>query len=670
MNGRLLTVLLLLYSSSTAFSGDYNTILAGHKQLLIEEIADKYLPPGMHIVDPEKYYWPKAIARFERYGKNDSLANSWVEKLAARSPFHFTLLGMARMISLYPDAPAIKTNEILILRKVFDVKSSYNPWTAEGTENHINMSRTSGYIFALKALAYPDEFPEAPLRLKEMEDWILYWSRKIYVAGTGEWNSSIYEVYNLAGWLNIYDFSPNPKIRAAAKAVLDYYVAELSLYYSFGTPGGAEMRGTGAANRNIDATNYLNWYWFSEELTPMTGFAGSHYIQVIHAATSNYIPNPIAVNLARKTYLSPSFYRNSNPSYLLDTPSFVDHFFYADSIFTLGSCNSPYGGWTGTTYQMVNWKLAVKTKDGSPPFEISGNGRFYDEWSGKTTNPFTQIVQHRNVLVQMTRTPVNSKNMISEIQGIINQWQIDWWHDFKLRYPGEEKPQVVNMGNKIIALNKSFISLPESIGWKTTGNACYLDMKKAYAVVRFLGDGENMTPQKPQKTEPDRQFLLDQAKPGKLCGFVIEICDAASYSGFSDFIAEADSRSSLDRKCIQDGQISYFSISGDTIVARYNASGAFTEATSDWGYGCVKPAISITEPPFHQPEWPKGYGYGRVPECYVNGVKQDVESIIPVFMGPNLVLENSILTFIDGNHRIVTDYSGVFPDFREYFEND
>ena len=44
-------------------------------ELVLTQAADHYHPPSFNIGDPEKYYWPYVIARFEKYGIQDSIAN-------------------------------------------------------------------------------------------------------------------------------------------------------------------------------------------------------------------------------------------------------------------------------------------------------------------------------------------------------------------------------------------------------------------------------------------------------------------------------------------------------------------------------------------------------------------------------------------------------------------
>jgi hypothetical protein len=658
-------VLILIWTFEV-LSQDYDTGLRDRSAAITVQTADSYQPPPLTVEDPEKYYWPKVIARFEHYGCYDSTANRWIEMLKDRSPFHFTLVGMARIMSLYPDAPAIRNNKILLLKKVFERYDSYNAFTGEGTENHINMSRTSGYIFAQHALDYPDEFPDAMNKLQMMKNWLMEWSGKIYQYGTGEWNSSIYETYNVIGWLNIYDFARDVELKNAARAVLDYYASEMALHYSWGTTGGAEMRGTGAENLNTNATRYLCWLWFGSDTIPGSSeFTGSQYIQCMHAVTSSYRPPDLLIKLANKECAAPAWYINSKPSYLFEEPSFVRQFFYISENYTLGSCISPYGGWTGSTYQMVNWRLIIRSTDGNVPFEIGGNGHFYNNLSGKTTNPFTQVVQHRNILIQMTRTPENVNEIIEQIRLIVDNWAEKWQEDFLIRFPGDEKSRVVKMNSGITGLNESYITLPENSVSKTGNNCCVITVGDVYLGITLIS-GVKCPSLSRMTGIKDRWFIMDRANPGSLCGFIIEIAEKSEYGSPDRFLDSLTSINRLDKSLITKGIIHYRTTDGTLISARYGPDGIFSEAISDWGYGSHSQQVMISSPPFLQPVWPEITGTGRIPGLWINGTEISFHGTWPVFDGPLLKLDKGIMEIMDDQKVYQVDYSGDRPVFRTY----
>ncbi len=640
-----------------------NPEFALRSELLIDVVARYYTPPSMDIGDPEKYYWPKAIARFDKYGAGDPMANRWIDELKERSPFHFTFVGMARLMALYPDAPAIKNNRTDLLKRVFERDDSHNPWTSEGTENHINMERTSGYLFAQYALDYPELFPEAPAKLELMKEWIKRWSKTIYRHGTGEWNSGIYQAYHMIGWLNLFDFAEDKEVKDIARAVLDYYSAEMALHYSWGTYGGSEKRGQGARNVNTTASNYLCWLWFGFQNDSVpNAYRGGEYIQSVHAATSGYFPPRAIQELAQKNFDKPAWYLNSKPSYLFDEPSFVKQFFYIGKNFTLGTAVSPYGGWTGSTYQMVNWKLAVRNRSGNP-YEISGNGRFHDTWTGVTANPWTQFAQHENVLIQMTMTPVNSDKLIRTVEDKVNQWRKDWQRDFSLRFPDDNKPNVVNFARNIVAENLSFINLPANTVLVFENNKCFAELGEVYLAIDFIAT-DYADADKNLIVGEDRLLVTDNAPPGNLCGLVMEVVEAGNFENFHQFIKTRNQQDQLDKSEIIDrNRISYLSSGKQTIKAGYNSSGFFTEALYDWGYGVTEPETFTFDAPWQQPEWPAGEGFGTLPYLWVDNTRIDFREEWPVFSGPHLMLKDGFLEINAGDFSYIVDYSGNTPVF-------
>lgn len=631
--------------------------------LLTDFIADHYEPPSMSIVDPEKFYWPKAMARFEKYGIHDSLANAWIEALKERSPFHFTMVGMARLMGRYPQAPALESNRELLLQKVFDRVDSHNPWTSEGTENHINMERTSGYLFAQYALDYPEAFPQAAGKMALMKDWMKRWSSTIYKYGTGEWNSSIYQVYHMAGWFNIFDFAKDEEVRDMARAVLAYYAAETALHHSWGAYGGSEKRGRGASDRHSTSLDYLCWLWFGEDAdsVPFTQ-RGSEYIQSMHAITSTYFPPDAIVGLARKSFAVPASYKNSKPSYLFEEPSYVKQTYFIDESFTLGSAVSPYGGWTGATSQIVNWKLAARSTDG-PPVTVSGNGRFHNAWSGSRADPFTQVVQHNNVLIQMTRMPDDANDLVEKVRALVDQWKIDWQRDFTARFPGDPKPNVVNFAGNIAAENRSFVSLPVGLNRAYQNQTVFADLGPVFLAITFLATDH---PDESVWFEMDgRNILIDEAAPGQVCGFVVEAVNASEFADLDSFLAGFKAVDRVDLSALADSyMVVYESMNGHQIAARFQPAGCFSEASYDWGFGPREPVVVTFEVDWLQPDWPCGEGYGRIPELYVDGVQVNYNETWPVFSGPNMILDHRVLSVGVEGQTYIVDYSGVAPVFR------
>ncbi len=70
-----------------------------------------------------------------------------------------------------------------LLQHIINRTDSYNAWTGEGTENHVGMSRISGYLYAQQVLKLPARFPQARRREQEMVDWVKQAARQLYKTG-------------------------------------------------------------------------------------------------------------------------------------------------------------------------------------------------------------------------------------------------------------------------------------------------------------------------------------------------------------------------------------------------------------------------------------------------------------------------------------------------------
>lgn len=613
--------------------------------------ADGYVPPSADIGDPEKYYWPLVIARFEKYGVNDSVANHWVRKFAANSPFHFTLLGMSRILYRYPDAPAVKENRRLILQRVFERTDSYNPWTGEGTENHVNMSRSSGYLFAQAARAEGEQFPEATGRLAEMSVWHQTWARQVFRSGTGEWNSSTYLAYNALGWINVFDFTQDLEMKKIARAVLDYYASELAVHYSYGAIGGSEMRGSNSSLGS--ATAWLGWLWFGSDadyLSSPGAAGGNQFIQCVHAATSEYRPPDVLQAIAAKRSRTVS-YRNSQPAYLLDKSSFVRRTFHAAPWYTLGSAVSKYGGWTGATSQIISWKLVLRQGHQTRPAEITGSGMYFAGKPLKGRDPFTQVIQNKNVLIQMTRVPAHEYHIFRRVSRVVAKWKMLWYRDFVKRFPDDPKENIVTAREGRLGENGSFVAVPESVKYSAAGRTVVLYADSGIVAIHSItGNPPKVLP------ENGRVFFIDQAPRGSLCGFVIEVMEGNAESGYaSTGTFNFSQRSST---------VEYTTADSISLKAQYGVSGKMEEAISEWGYGKVQPHSFLSAPPLKQPRWPSGNGFGKIPQLTVNDKPVNYNEKWPVWQSLVISLENSILCIDDGKERYIVDFASAIPDFQ------
>ena len=653
--------LLTMLLPSRLFAQSPDTLFAQKKQLIIDQVASNYTPPSPDIGDPEKYYWPFVMARLEKYGPQDSIANHWIAHFREHAPFHFTLVGMARIMSAYPEVPAMKEYRKKYLQEVFGRQDSYNAWTAEGTENHTNMTRTSAYLYAQHALNFPEAFPDARQKLQQMERWVRFWAKSLYTIGNGEWNSGIYAPYNIIGWLNLYDFAENADIRQIARAVLDFYATQMALSYFQGLIGGPEMRGSGVGRSARNAGPYFAWLWFGKSAVPPMGFQGNQYIQTVHALSSSYRPDEAIVALARKQMKLPAYFQMARPDYLQQESGFVQQQLYLDNNFSLGSASSPYGGWTGTTYQLINWKLLVQSSSGELAYEISGNGRFYDDWTGRTRSPWTQYAQHRNVMVMLTRQPKNAKALISQVKDTVGQWQQRWERDFYRRFPQDTiKENVVNFNGNIINQNMTFVSLPEATQIISKSGVVFGILDSTLLAIQ----GVATTPELEQgEYLKGRKILADQSDSGYLNGIILEVLVQKKGVSTEALIQQYLRQQQANPLQVQQNSVTYTSLSGEVVQVHFDKVGTFREGLVDWGYGVEIPHPIMQLAGFRQPDWPEGEGHAKVAEVLINGAVQERLEGASIIHGKAVSLTNEHLHIDAGAFRYEVDFSGDIPTF-------
>ena len=89
---------------------------------------------------------------------------------------------------------------------------------------------------------------------------------------------------------------------------------------------------------------------------------------------------------------------------------YIQQNFYQNQDFNVGTAYVPYGGFTNGDFQIVNWKMVGKPGPANTSAQmVTGNGRYWaNNGQGKWRNPYDQFMQHKNVVVQMSRVPTDT----------------------------------------------------------------------------------------------------------------------------------------------------------------------------------------------------------------------------------------------------------------------
>ncbi len=654
------------------------------------EADNEYRPSGFggcfgsgSLSDYGKYVYPWMMAHYEKDGaialegaETQKVKNTFDTEMHNCPTFHFNLTGLPRLIYQYNFEPNFWRNIHGghlqdYLHMVFSRNDSYNAFTGEGTENHLGMSRNPGYLYAQLAIdsGYTDVFPSAPAMLDQMKDWIMNTSRTLLHTGAAEWNSSTYGAYNIIGWMLLYDFAHDPEVQKAAHAVLDYYACELALHYQQGMTSGSEMRGGSSMKSLNTETDIFAWLWFGDAPKDFikANFNPGKALQTVHAATSNYRPPAIAVQLARKELTLPAMYYNSKPGYLYDNPSLIKQSFYVSNNYSMGAAYTPFGGWGGGDWQIVSWKLVARVDANTSDDAQYASGAL--EWGTYRRTqlfkkPYEQFAHHKNVMVHMTKRPAHHSDIYNQVQSVFEVWRNSWSNDFYQRFPGDpHKNNPVNFQQGQAPENQTVFAVSGHGTFKTIEieNIRFVELDQVYLAIRSLHNSS------PQGFNEHGAFWLtkDPAPDGNLTGILLEVGEKMDFQGFADFRNQIINNTSLIKELDNDRFV-YTSLHKDVMEVQYQEAGSFSEPIYDWGYGPVEPMVIHRSPPFVQPDWPSGSGHGTRAVFAVNDTVIDLTNKWAVYSGPHFNLNNGILELNDSlGRRYTVDYSGSLPVFKQ-----
>ncbi|MGC9452029.1 MAG: hypothetical protein ACP5I4_11345 [Oceanipulchritudo sp.] len=738
----------VLASTSPLFA-DYETDFQTKADIIIDWVADVYQTPGGDNPyddqsDPEKYTGPKINARFTKYGVADAggdplgtyppnavNANDWLEQgiiQSGGSPnlFHFRFLGLAGNLAMFSDAPGAtgvydspvidgsptnRTYADAYTEAVMTRTDNYNAFTGEGTMNHINMNRPSAWIFCKLAQdsAYyaarraddPANYPDPVAKEAEMRDYLKSWARQLYTVGGVEYDSSVYGVFNVAPWVNLYEATlpaclDDPELNTTARAVLDWYAAAMALKYRYGVVNGASVRGEGKMDRydRDDETDFLLWLWFGDpadvptELANTTVRVEHQPITAVYAATSSYRPPAVAVALADKTGMENTQTRHGRSNYLMSKASESLEQYYVGASYTLGAAQFPYGGWASAVYRVNPWKLVTSTGAYSPAVIAGNNGLRAAKYCLR--NPWMQVVQDRNVILQLNYIHSGAQAQYDAAINLVETtWLENWYNDFTARfsspdwggfqglsYAGRQTPVNSQDDGNVPNARTSYIWFePGLTATASSGSVRFGQFGDTFFAIRSV-DGSL-----PVYSSSSRYFS-SFADYDNLGGLIMEAGSAADaeYDTFAEFQSYYLSTTSLSTNGLE---VTYTAMDGRVITATYQLTGEYTEPEYDWSYGVTEPVSKMFLPSYDTgasppeswtlPTFPNETGTGRVASWSVDpdgagplaAESFDSSTVWPVFDGPNLKLMNRVLHVWDGSSLYSVDYSGDAPVFSE-----
>ena len=526
--------------------------------------------------------------------------------------------------------------------------TTYPGFLTGGTENHVAMKRTAGYLFG-------EGMPEAKfccdLTGKQLADvcrtFMREYGRAVYASSMVEYLSPIYHAVNTAPWLNVAEFAKDDQAKIMARAILDWMMADLAINSHHGIVLPPVQRAKGLMTDSYQLsycrthTQWSGWLYWGGGNTPDDehAFEGKDipverlptWMAVLHAL-SDWSPHPAIRNIGAKRVQTPYMLWQSRGNWACIEPSHLNDYgrkklgglhavapdpryhirsVYVARDYAMGaSCRReeimdpitrhaiPFAvvwrsrkprNWLFVSSPF--WYTARKKKDSGEPL-----GK--DDWIG--TSPFLQMAHWENASVLI--------------------------FDIPARDPYEGK---AGKGSKLYrserteaCIQKAFVYVPESIEEKVqTPAGFFLREGGVYIAIRPLRPGArwDRTPH-----EGFQQLVLD----GGLVGAAIEVGDKREFGSFAGF-QEKVAGTKLDvSRLDSEKRVVYRSTRGHTIDIKHA---------------------------------PKGW----IPEVSINGVRLDHERW-PTCQSPYVTCRDRVLDVNDGRQGFTVDWRGDLPVYTYY----
>lgn len=664
---------------------------AARRALVLEHVRSHLLGPGSwntksdpatnrSVNDIGKHWWPRLLAdalldptgaRVVRQADGSSVTGAEIVRgLCHHAPDHrppvrsnpaigylyFSPVGLGWALHAFPDLIR-ETDRQVVFEKALRYEpalSALNMFTGQGTENHMLMGRTGGYLICQAVITRGPADPgsghlhaEAVRRLGELKEYFLETARSTYAAGFGEWDSSIYYPYVVACWLGLHDHAADREVRDAARAVLDWIAATVALRTVQGVFGGAEQRSGRPMRSGESNLDQLGWLWWG-------GLPGDRALerfkpdvsQLVYACLSRYRPPAVVAALARKEFGPlPAQHFETKPSYLVHGTGAVRQqtraLFYVERDFALGAAIArPTGGWTAGDNQDLLWKLVAPTQSGPSAAVVSGP---------LAREPWRQVGMWKNVLIDSWHVPMNARELHAAAMRQIEDWRQKRAESLRRTFPDDQSRENT-VRPRTVTTTDARASLHVSDGRVVTFTGKgpeFLQVENAFLCLRPIGVG------------------LAPIPAGGFGGFVLEVGSVSTHGTLAQFAAAIAARDRSAPARIEAGTVELQTLGGERIAFRHRTDGTYVEPEYDWGYGAEQPGgyVLMSMPPFQFPTWPAGAGHGRVPDLAVDGEPVAARFTEAVYAGPWLTLRDRILRVTDGRRTHEVDFSGASPRF-------
>lgn len=573
-------------------------------QGLASESLDKWRKGYFSGGDPGKYLPCHAIAKLILNPADPEPAKYMNDDRSYKEHYHFAAVNWARF---YPIFASVLTDETRA--KFAKQCANYAAYLQHGgTENHKIMWWTSANVlpYYIEGELFAGKKKDEALAIAKtiLKNYV----KSLYAVGQGEWDSSTYLVFDVNGFLNIYDFSKDEECRLLAKAALDWYAATYALKYRDGVFCAPNQRGfsNAAFKAHTDQLGFL--WWGGNKKLSAKDCSDMRY--AIHAITSSYRPNKVITNIALKKIKGlPIEQKNIKPNYwhgqnIPPKPGNYYETFYMAQNYSMGSL------WNGHGSQITRFQIVASSPGGAVTF-TGGSPRKSDHNGLKTDfgyadgiGRYDQSIQTGPVYILMSKIPDKDE------------------HDYV------------------------FFTIPDTSKPTLAGDWFVFEVDKTFLAVRALGAkaeiGETELNEK-EKKENEKNLAKDkqaQFKPlpilkikGRKIGFIVQTAEKPKFSSLQEFMAQLE-KTSVETANFANGEVIYNDIDGRKIKMIFNPA-TLGDTQSD-----------------------------NIAECFVNDQKIDPKSWEKIYDGTVITQDNDIFTVSDGCESFTVDFSNDMPLYR------
>ena len=483
-----------------------------------------------------------------------------------------------------------------------------------GTENHKTMWRTS-------ALIYAQHFPDSslisgytPSETKSLvKQMIGDYLRRLLVTGNGEYDSQIYYPHTLEAFLNLYDHSTDPELKAYARFALDYFFATYGLKVVDGAVAGGQKRGF-IPHAEPSEMETMVWAFFDRTSRDM-----SEERIPLHQVLTTYRPNKLIEDIYRERLTYPYSLRVSRPFYHMDRANAFQESFYRSRNFGLGNV---YMSIVDNPNQQVVWSLIAKGTDG--PLAFAGGQQYARTFTGHS--PYTQTAHDQGTLILLTADSRVGREEVGEFH-VANERANPWHlpdtaqvHAYELanrrKYASTPLTQVhlpdrIDAGflQDLVAGKKysaaSWLWLPRGLPRTWRGGWLIVEANETLVGIRPLGGEHRLltATDLPAGTLAGSAFekqlneydLLLVA--GKVSGYLLEAAERTDHGDPAGFATALAGASRLDTtRLYEDLSLSYRSLYGTAIDFQYRPHR-------------LKAAVGIDRQPLDFEDWTQGGVY-------------------------------------------------------------